>query len=83
MATQAEQLILRGLSLLIRTTFSPNDAAAQAKHFIGLQADIGPWLKDYADEIAKPTDEEVEAHAALLREENFAASEQSRLKSLP
>lgn len=54
MANSAEQLILRGLNLLIRTTFSPNDQQAQAKHFVGLQNDIGPWLKDYADEIAKP-----------------------------
>lgn len=58
MATQAEQLILRGLSLLVRTTFSPNDEIAQTKHLIRLQADIGPWLTDYAAEIAKPTDEE-------------------------
>lgn len=54
MASSAEQLILRGLNLMIRTTFAPNDPTAQAKHFAGLQADIGPWFKDYADEIAKP-----------------------------
>lgn len=54
MATSAEQLILRGLNLVIRTAFSPNDPAAQARHFMSLQQDIGPWLKDYADEIAKP-----------------------------
>lgn len=54
MATTAEQLILRGLNLMIRASFSPNEPEAQAKHFIGLQNDIGPWLKDYADEIAKP-----------------------------
>jgi hypothetical protein len=54
MATAAEQLILRGLSLVIRTSFSPNDPERQAKHFMSLQADIGPWLKDYAEEIAKP-----------------------------
>lgn len=54
MATTAEHLILRGLQLVIRTAFSPNDPAAQAKHFMALQADIGPWLKDYAEEIAKP-----------------------------
>lgn len=54
MATSAEQLILRGLNLMIRATFSPNDAAAQAKHFMGIQADIGPWLIDYAMEIEKP-----------------------------
>lgn len=54
MATTAEQLILRGLNLVIRTSFSPNDQAAQAKHFMSLQNDIGPWLADYATEIAKP-----------------------------
>lgn len=54
MATQAEQLTLRGLSLLIRTTFSPNEPERQAKHFLQLQTDIGPWLTDYAAEIAKP-----------------------------
>lgn len=54
MATSAEHLILRGLHLLIRTTFSPNEPTAQAQHFLHLQSDIGPWLSDYADEIAKP-----------------------------
>lgn len=54
MATSAEQLILRGLNLMIRASFSPNDPVAQGKHFLSLQNDIGPWLKDYADEIAKP-----------------------------
>jgi hypothetical protein len=54
MATSAEQLILRGLNLMIRASFSPNENAAQARHFMSLQNDIGPWLKDYADEIAKP-----------------------------
>jgi hypothetical protein len=56
MATPAEQLILRGLHLVIRASFSPNEPTAQAKHFINLQNDIAPWLKDYADEIAKPDD---------------------------
>lgn len=54
MATSAEQLILRGLHLMIRAAFSPNDQMAQAAHFIALQRDIGPWLKDYATEIEKP-----------------------------
>jgi hypothetical protein len=54
MANSAEQLILRGLNLVIRASFSPNDPVAQAKHFQGVTNDIGPWLKDYADEIAKP-----------------------------
>lgn len=54
MATQAEQLILRGLHLVIRASFSPNDPTAQAKHFIALQADVGPWLRDYVEEIAHP-----------------------------
>jgi hypothetical protein len=58
MATSAEQLILRGLNLVIRASFSPNEPAAQAKHFLGIQNDIGPWLSDYAEEIAKPTGEE-------------------------
>ena len=54
MATTAEQLILRGLHLMIRSSFSPNSPEAQAKHFLGLQNDIGPWFKDYADEMEKP-----------------------------
>lgn len=54
MATTAEQLILRGLHLIIRSSFSPNDPTASAKHFMSLQNDIGPWMKDYAEEIAKP-----------------------------
>jgi len=54
MATSAEQLILRGLHLMILASFSPNEPAAQAKHFMALQNAVGPWLKDYADEIAKP-----------------------------
>lgn len=54
MASTAEQLILRGLNLVIRASFSPNDGVAQAQHFLRLQNDVGPWLKDYADEIAKP-----------------------------
>jgi hypothetical protein len=43
-----QDLILRGLHILIRTSFSPNDQQAQMKHFVGLQKDIGPWLSDYA-----------------------------------
>jgi hypothetical protein len=54
MASSAEQLILRGLNLVLRTTFAPNNPEAQARHVIALQADIGPWFSDYADEIAKP-----------------------------
>jgi hypothetical protein len=54
MATTAEQLILRGLHLVIRASFSPNDPAAEAKHIMGLQRDIAPWLQDYATEIEKP-----------------------------
>lgn len=42
-------LTLRGLHLLIRASFAPNDKQAQMKHFVSLQSDIGPWLKDYAD----------------------------------
>ena len=53
MATTAEQLILRGLNLVIRASFSPNDPVAQAKHFKGIQDDIGPWFVDYAEEIEK------------------------------
>lgn len=59
MATSTEQLILRGLSLVIRASFSPNDLERQAKHFMALQADIGPWLTDYASEIAKPASDAV------------------------
>lgn len=54
MASSAEHLILRGLHIMMRASFSPNNPDAQAKHFMGLQADIGPWMKDYADEIEKP-----------------------------
>ena len=57
MATESEQLILRGLNIIMRTTFAPNDPAAQAKHFADLTADIGPWFVDYAAEIAKPAEE--------------------------
>jgi hypothetical protein len=54
MASTAEQLILRGLSLVLRATFSPNSEVAQAKHFAALTQDIGPWFADYATEIEKP-----------------------------
>jgi hypothetical protein len=54
MATSAEQLILRGLNLVIRASFSPSDPFAQAKHFKSMQDDIGPWFKDYVVEIEKP-----------------------------
>lgn len=54
MATSAEQLILRGLHLIMRTTFAPNDQAAQNQHLIRLQNDIGPWFTDYAAEMEKP-----------------------------
>lgn len=47
MPTPAESLILRGLHIMMRATFSPNEPVAQAKHFVKLQADIGPWLNDY------------------------------------
>ena len=33
MSTTAEQLMLRGLNLVVRASFSPNDPAGQAKHF--------------------------------------------------
>jgi hypothetical protein len=52
--TPAEQLILRGLHLIIRSSFSPNEPVAAAKHFKGIQDDIGPWFTDYADAIAEP-----------------------------
>ncbi len=54
MATSAEQLLLRGLGLVMRASFSPNETTAQAKHFAALTQDIAPWFKDYAEEIAKP-----------------------------
>jgi hypothetical protein len=54
MATSAEHLILRGLNLVIRASFSPNDPINQAKHFAALTNDIAPWLTDYAAEIEKP-----------------------------
>lgn len=55
MATSAEQLILRGLHMMIRASFSPNSPDLQAKHFMLLQNDIGPWMRDYAEEIEKPS----------------------------
>lgn len=54
MATSAEQLILRGLHLIIRSSFSPNDPERSAAHFMRLQNDIGPWMVDYAAEMEKP-----------------------------
>lgn len=47
-----QDLILRGLHLLIRTSYAPNEPQAQMRHFQGLQNDIAPWLKDYADAFA-------------------------------
>lgn len=43
-----ELLILRGLNILMRTTFAPNDQVRQAEHFARLQQDVGPWFVDYA-----------------------------------
>jgi hypothetical protein len=54
MATSAEQLILRGMHLIMSASFSPNDPEKQATHFVRMQRDIGQWFTDYADEIAKP-----------------------------
>lgn len=45
--TPAESLILRGLSILMRATFSPNNPEAQMKHSVRLLNDIGPWFADY------------------------------------
>lgn len=42
-------LQLRGIHLLLRATFAPNDEARRMQHVIGLQNDIGPWFKDYVD----------------------------------
>lgn len=53
MATESEQLILRGLHILMRANFSPNEPVAQARHFAGLQKDIGPWMNDYVGEMSK------------------------------
>jgi hypothetical protein len=47
MPNPAESLILRGLHLVMRASFSPNDPVAQAKHFMGMQTDLGPWFSDY------------------------------------
>jgi hypothetical protein len=38
----------------MRTTFVPNDQERAARHMVGLQQDVGPWFRDYVDEIAKP-----------------------------
>lgn len=59
MATETERLILRGLHLSLRATFSPNDPQKQAAHFVKLQQDIGPWLTDYAAEMSKEVEYEV------------------------
>jgi hypothetical protein len=66
MATSAEQLILRGLHIMMRTTFSPNDPTAQAKHFAGLQADIGPWFKDYSAEMEQSVGASLEGSGGNL-----------------
>ena len=54
MATSAEQLILRGLHVIMSASFSPNDPEKSATHFVRMQKDIGTWFADYAEEIAKP-----------------------------
>lgn len=54
MASSAEHLILRGLSIVMRASFSPNEPTASAKHFQSLQNDIGPWFTDCAAELEKP-----------------------------
>lgn len=59
MATPAEQLILRGLHLMIRASFSPNEPVAQTKHMLQLQADIGPWFTDYVVVMEKAEAERV------------------------
>lgn len=48
MPEQKLDLILRGLHLVIRMSCAPSDPVVQAKHYAGLQRDIGPWLQDYA-----------------------------------
>jgi hypothetical protein len=58
MATKAEQLILRGLHMLVRLNFAPNDEARAAKQYAALAQDIGPWMTDYVEEIAKPASDE-------------------------
>ena len=52
--TTGEELILRGLHLLIRISFMPNDERRRLAHLEGLQKDIGPWLADYATAIGAP-----------------------------
>lgn len=46
---EKQDLILRGLHLLIRVSFSPNEERARLNHLVALQKDIAPWLSDYAD----------------------------------
>lgn len=46
--TKEEKLILRGIHVLMRASFAPNDPERQAKHFVALRDDIGPWFTDYA-----------------------------------
>jgi hypothetical protein len=55
--TEAEHLILRGQHLLLRAAFVPNDQEKRVKHVIALQADIGPWLADYATIMEKGTEQ--------------------------
>jgi len=57
--TAAELLILRGIHLIVRASFSPNEPSAQAKHFKDLTNDIGPWFTDYARTMAE-TEAELE-----------------------
>lgn len=42
------------MSIMLRINISPNDPTLAAKHLVQLQNDIGPWMSDYAEEIAKP-----------------------------
>lgn len=57
---QKLDLTLRGLHLLIRATFAPNDEARRMKHLLGLQNDIAPWLQDYVHVMDDPTPQDSE-----------------------
>lgn len=50
--TPTEELILNGIHILMRATFSPNETTAQAKHFQSLQKDISAWMGGYSATMA-------------------------------
>jgi hypothetical protein len=61
-------LLLRGQHILMRANFSPTNPEAQAKHFVNLQNDIGPWFNDYVAAFAEPVADVPKAPLAIDRD---------------